>query len=169
MAWRRTSLPDIDYNCIGHALRIKRNVWPCGYQNWWPRPYPAPETVAEFAAAFALYQYSACESIDLERGYEKIALYTKNGEPTHAARQLASGKWTSKISDNIDIEHDTLNAMIDFPPEMLCHLAYGGATHIFRRSLSWRQSVVARAASALEIGGNELKIIRDWVTTPKAQ
>jgi hypothetical protein len=43
----------------------------------------------------------------LEVGFEKIALYaTPDGEPTHAARQLLNGKWTSKLGRWQDIEHE---------------------------------------------------------------
>jgi hypothetical protein len=42
----------------------------------------------------------------LEVGIEKVALFENaSGKPTHAARQLRSGAWTSKLGKNIDIEH----------------------------------------------------------------
>ena len=45
----------------------------------------------------------------MEEGVEKIALYAdQGGEPTHMARQLRSGKWTSKLGELEDIEHDDL-------------------------------------------------------------
>ncbi|MFM7428637.1 MAG: hypothetical protein ACKO1F_01925 [Flammeovirgaceae bacterium] len=37
----------------------------------------------------------------------KVALYGKDGKWTHAARQLVSGKWTSKMGSCEDIEHLT--------------------------------------------------------------
>ena len=43
----------------------------------------------------------------LQDGYEKIAIYALDGEPTHAARQLDTGRWTSKLGKHEDIEHDT--------------------------------------------------------------
>jgi hypothetical protein len=39
-------------------------------------------------------------------GEEKICLYAKNGKPTHAARQLSNGRWTSKLGPDEDVEHD---------------------------------------------------------------
>jgi hypothetical protein len=42
----------------------------------------------------------------LEPGLEKIAIFAKGGRPTHAARQLGSGRWTSKLGRAEDIEHD---------------------------------------------------------------
>ena len=38
----------------------------------------------------------------------------KTLEVTHAARQLPSGKWTSKLGDADDIEHNTLEGGMRF-------------------------------------------------------
>jgi len=48
-----------------------------------------------------------CGDDTLEVGIEKIALYADGGEYMHAARQIETGKWTSKIGFGEDIEHDT--------------------------------------------------------------
>ncbi|KYC37161.1 hypothetical protein WA1_46890 [Scytonema hofmannii PCC 7110] len=53
-----------------------------------------------------LYQtfgYTRCNSFELESGFQKIAIYTKpsgelDGVPTHVARQLPNGRWTSKLA-----------------------------------------------------------------------
>jgi hypothetical protein len=38
---------------------------------------------------------------------EKIAIFADaTGSPTHAARQLTSGRWTSKLGEAEDIEHE---------------------------------------------------------------
>ena len=42
---------------------------------------------------------------------EKIALYAREGVPTHAARQLPGGGWSSKLGPNVDIEYATLEAI----------------------------------------------------------
>ena len=42
----------------------------------------------------------------LEDGFEKVYLYMKLGKPTHAARQLCDGSWTSKLGKNVDISHE---------------------------------------------------------------
>jgi hypothetical protein len=42
---------------------------------------------------------------ELESGFEKIALFASDGVPKHAARQLESGRWTSKLGTREDIEH----------------------------------------------------------------
>jgi hypothetical protein len=50
-----------------------------------------------------------------KEGHEKVrsAPLTKwNQVPTHAARQLADGRWTRKMGKCEDIEHDTLDDVV---------------------------------------------------------
>ncbi|MCK4793650.1 MAG: hypothetical protein KAV87_58515 [Desulfobacteraceae bacterium] len=49
--------------------------------------------------------YEPCNIGRRESGYEKIVLYALKDQPTHAARQLKNGRWTSKLGKNVDIEH----------------------------------------------------------------
>jgi len=64
------------------------------------------ETLAALQAAFTSLRYAVCASEELEAGFEKVALFADaNGFPTHAARQLKSGRWTSKLGELEDIEH----------------------------------------------------------------
>lgn len=57
-------------------------------------------------AAFASLGYTVCEDEGLEAGYEKVALFADaTGRPTHAARQLSGGRWTSKLGTAEDIDH----------------------------------------------------------------
>jgi len=46
------------------------------------------------------------DSFELEIGFEKVAIYARDGTPLHAARQITSGKWVSKLGPREDIEHD---------------------------------------------------------------
>jgi len=56
--------------------------------------------------------YVPCSESQLENGFEKIAIYANaTGDATNAARQTASGEWTSKLGDWEDIEHKTLAAL----------------------------------------------------------
>ena len=58
---------------------------------------PREETLDAFIQAYAKPGYQPCENEELEPAYEKIALFaSSNGVPTHAARQLQNGGWTSK-------------------------------------------------------------------------
>jgi hypothetical protein len=72
----------------------------------WPDGVPREETLEAFREAFATLGYVVCEGEELEAGFEKIALFaTDQGVPKHAARQLASSRWTSKLGTLEDIEH----------------------------------------------------------------
>jgi hypothetical protein len=109
-SFRVTSDRDPAYNCIAWAAGVT-------HQRWWPLENPDeaywPEgvvraaTLEAFLAAFATLGYAVCESDALEPGIEKIALFADStGVPTHAARQLANGRWTSKLGKLEDIEHE---------------------------------------------------------------
>jgi hypothetical protein len=109
--YRVTSPKDRRYNCIAWAAAdVRRWWWPDpppddeGYH--WPAGVANEETLSAFVAAFATLGYTPCDGDVLEVGQERIALYaTANGIPTHAARQLPDGRWTSKLGRWEDIEH----------------------------------------------------------------
>ena len=63
----------------------------------------------------------------------KIAIFVDDeGVPTHAARQLQSAVWTSKLGDWEDIEHDSLAALENAP---LMNSLYGTVALVMRRSI----------------------------------
>ena len=125
-----TSEFDPVYNCIAFAAGW-RTVW------WWPTEldvegcYWPPgvlreETVEAFIQAYGSEDYSPCLTADLEPGYEKVALFTNAaGVPQHAAWQLESGTWKSKLGKWPDIEHATLEAVAGG--------CYGEPTHFLKR------------------------------------
>lgn len=120
------SEPSNEYNCIAWAFGNNTlRWWPIvGY--YWPRQKPTrAETTQDFVDAFASEGYVICSDGGLEDGYEKVAIYVKDGEPTHAARQLEDGYWTSKLGRLEDIVHAT-------PEEVNCPL-YGEASIFMRR------------------------------------
>ena len=82
--------------------------WPDGTGlGYWPEQSPREETLNAFVAAYNVVGYEPCLDGQLEAGYDKIAIYVNaQGKPTHATRQLPSGKWTSKLGEAEDIEHD---------------------------------------------------------------
>lgn len=45
------------------------------------------------------------------QGMVKVALMAKAGKPTHMCRQLSNGRWTSKLGQSDDIEHE-LDALV---------------------------------------------------------
>ena len=101
-----TSPEDRRYNCIAWAAGCD-DLW------WWPVPeygyyWPGAcreESVAAFEQVFRSLDYLPCGHADLEGGFEKVALFVKDGRPTHMARQLPSGQWTSKCGPLEDIAH----------------------------------------------------------------
>ena len=85
--------------------------WPTGdpadEPRFWPAGAPREETVSAFLAAFASLGYTPCDDAGVEPGFEKVALFVDaRNAPTHAARQLADGRWTSKLGRSEDIEHE---------------------------------------------------------------
>ncbi len=115
-----TSPEDCNYNCIAWAYQIKnRWMWPPAgnplYKGgldavtYWPNDEAQEPDVKEFIKAFEQKGYRVCDDSEFENGYRKIALYIIPGttECTHAARQLSSGYWTSKLGESYDIQHGT--------------------------------------------------------------
>jgi hypothetical protein len=99
------------YNCIAWAAGVTDTWWWPVPGRYWPFGVPREETITAFLALFATLGYTPVATHDLEADVEKIALYATDGTPTHAARQLPSGMWTSKLGPSIDIEHATPDAV----------------------------------------------------------
>jgi hypothetical protein len=120
------------YNCIAWAAgNNSRWWWPDAADiGYWPPNIPREETISAFIAAYALQGYVQCSDEALELGFEKIVLYgVRVGTdivPTHAARQLVDGRWTSKLGNCEDIEHNTI--------EMLNGPRYGVPICFLKRS-----------------------------------
>lgn len=109
--WRETSERDNKYNCIAYAAYDFRRKWDTARGYYWPPGALREYSVDAWADAFRVQGYRVCDTAELEDGYEKIAIYKKSDRPTHVARQLASGEWTSKLGPDEDINHNTLEAL----------------------------------------------------------
>lgn len=109
--YRITSAPSWDYNCIAWALGITDAWWWPTPGRFWPPGVEREETVPAFLSAFGTRGFSPCSPSALESGLEKIALYAIGGVPTHAARQVGNGWWTSKLGPSFDIEHASVEAL----------------------------------------------------------
>jgi len=104
-----TSPVSPDYNCIAWAAgETDRWWWPlAGSFAYWPSNVPVQETLDAFIKAFGSIGFTPCGNAVIEQGHEKVALYVdENGKPTHAARQRPNGRWTSKLGQGQDIEHE---------------------------------------------------------------
>ena len=108
-----TSPEDNRYNCIAWTFRDRtRYWWPIPFF-YWPSEVPRQVTIEAFRQLYIVNGYTVCDNGNLEAGYEKVAIYVRNQKPTHAAKQLPNGKWSSKLSDQEDVEHDSLEDLID--------------------------------------------------------
>ena len=77
-----------------------------------PEGISREESLASFIAAFALLGYEVATSAEHELTFEKVAiLASSDGTPTHMARQLANGSWTSKLGSLEDIAHIDLHGV----------------------------------------------------------
>lgn len=120
--------PESDaYNCVAWAAGDEHHWWwPVPpEETFWPSGVPREATLEAFVAAFATLGYEVCQDAAWERGYEKVAFYTKDAAPTHAARQRSDGRWTSKLGALEDVIHDSL--------ESLAGEVYGQAMTYLRR------------------------------------
>lgn len=99
------------YNCIAWAAGDDGHWWWPAPGFYWPNGIPRQETIDVFLEAFASLGYEVCNGLDIEHGFEKVALYALNGKPTHMARQLNNGTWASKLGKSYDIEHMTPNTV----------------------------------------------------------
>ena len=110
-----TSPEDAQYNCVAWAAgpaEVRRRWWPAPSPFYFWPVEPREETVAGFIRAFGELGYTVCDAADFEPGVEKLAIYAdETGTPTHMARQLPSGHWTSKLGELEDIEHLTLGQL----------------------------------------------------------
>ena len=121
------------YNCIAWAAGCDTQWWwPTGH-GFWPQGVPREVTLSAFVAAFATLGYEECQDGSLEKGYEKVVLFAQrdaNGNilPTHAAKQLCNGRWTSKLGPQEDIEH--------MKAEDVNGPTYGTPVQFMRRAIS---------------------------------
>jgi hypothetical protein len=98
------------YNCIAFAAGVvDARWWPLEPDaipsHHWPSECPDTETLDAFRCVFERLGYAVCPTADAEPGFEKMAIFAIGATPTHAARQLPSGTWTSKLGRSYDIEH----------------------------------------------------------------
>lgn len=104
-----TSPKDTYYNCIAWAAGDSTRWWWPESDSYWPAHLSREATIKAFTECFADLGYVESSSDTLEIPFDKIALYVDSyNMPTHAARQLRSGNWTSKLGKSHDIEHSLM-------------------------------------------------------------
>lgn len=94
------------YNCIAWAFSDNAKWW-WPRRAYWPRTVDVGATILRaFEEQFAAEGWVEAGDSALEAGFVKIALYANSGNITHAARQLDTGVWTSKLGKHVDLAHD---------------------------------------------------------------
>jgi hypothetical protein len=109
-----TSPPDPSYNCAAWAAGETIRWWDPSLQQgyYWPSSVARDQSVTALVAAFASLGFESCADSRPEPGFEKLAIYADtHGLPTHVARQLPTGTWTSKLGASEDIEHEALQQL----------------------------------------------------------
>lgn len=101
------------YNCVAWALHETDRWWSHleSFGHYWPPSVERGETVVVYQSMFASCGFEPCPNGEPIDGLEKIALFATGDEFTHVARQLSSGRWTSKLGRDCDIEHE-LEALV---------------------------------------------------------
>ena len=95
---RITSPADPNYNCVAWAASDSTQWWEPGW--FWPIDGADLKSIMEASG------YCVCSKSDAQQSDVAIVLYRDEGEYTHIAWRLPSGKWTSKFGKWQDIEHD---------------------------------------------------------------
>ena len=124
--YSKSSEQDPFYNCFAFAVHDTGQYWqkvPVKGYYW---PLDRDDRLEDWIGALALNNFKPTDDPGLEAGFEKVCIYVNaSGSPEHVARQLESGKWTSKIGKLEDIQHDTLMGLEG--------AEYGTPTIIMRR------------------------------------
>ncbi|MDC0434679.1 hypothetical protein OAM69_03450 [bacterium] len=124
-----TSEETPDYNCIAWAVGIDDQWWDPADGYCWPDGAIFSYEAKALFSAYEQIGFVECENSNLEKGYQKVALYrNSSGFWTHAARQMPDGGWASKLGKSVDIVHDD--------PETVCGEAYGVVAGFMKRNIS---------------------------------
>ena len=125
-----TSEATNEYNCIAYVVGETDRWWShsAGADYYWPDHASRTPSIQSLIEAFAGLGFELCEDASDEPGFSKIALYAdEKGHWTHAAVQLADGRWSSKLGPDEDISH--------LSPHSLDPDFYGGVYSFMRRPL----------------------------------
>jgi len=139
------------YNCIAWAAEDTHHGfwWPDQY-GYWPFWIKREVTIPCFVKTFRSLGYRICGHSRRQVLFHKVVLYAihrsrnpmpvptslagfTEWEPTHMARQLPDGSWTSKCGGKEDIAHFTLDALESYGPRHGALDEYGCPVIYMRR------------------------------------
>lgn len=125
LLYKITSPETNRYNCIAWAAGEYQQWWEPDIYNiyYWPPSAPRIMTLDAYIKAFESVGYKLCQDGNYQHGFIKIAIFVDNNHiPTHAARQLPNGKWTSKCGTLEDIEHDLTGLCGQWYGNVCCYM-----------------------------------------------
>jgi hypothetical protein len=135
----KSSEADEKYNCASFAAGNTTKFWDpfmgaFGGDYYWPPKARKGRGVECFIEAFQTIGYELCSDGELDPSCEKIVFYLDDNRIVHhVARQLADGRWTSKLGQNVDIVHTT--------PECLVSDSYGKPRCYMHRPIEIRGTI----------------------------
>ena len=104
---KQTSEKTEAYNCIAWAFEDNTRWWWPMRGCYWPIKHFRLSIREAFDQAFEGLGWKELPSGQtVGDSTKRIALYEIAGEPTHAARWLGAGVWTSKLGSDIDLQHE---------------------------------------------------------------
>ena len=99
---------DPAFNCVAWTAGVTDEWWwPMDPDAHWPTGVPDELTVAAVVAARGTVGYGVCADGGPEPGFEKAAIFARAGVPTHVARGLPDGRWSSKLGRDCVVDHAT--------------------------------------------------------------
>ncbi len=120
---------DYLYNCIAWACGDSQHWWqPVPHGHWPVASDPDDATIENLLAALVAVGFNVSSDRALEAGFEKIAVYATPTEYIHVAKLLPTGMWSSKLGEDVLIEHDT--------PEDVAGGVYGAIFQFMKRPLT---------------------------------
>ena len=125
-SYKMPQVDERDYNCIAFTLDIYKWTWPS--QKSWPKDIPRNPRLKSFELFYNKHGYVDYNmNHSYEKGFDKIAIYTKEGVVTHACKQFVNS-WRSKCGRFI-IEHQ-LDWLCGNTPD-----AYGDVSLIMKKKI----------------------------------
>lgn len=130
-----TSPATFRYNCIAWAAGVATKKWGDQAPYYWPKEVDRGTDINSLIRLFEWLGFERCDDGSLEVGFEKVAIYSIDGNWTHASRQKSDGVWTSKLGDFEDIDH--------ISPETVADGDYGEIAAFLKRQRRRKNSISA--------------------------
>jgi hypothetical protein len=97
--------PSCTYNSFAAVAGDRGRWWWPGVDTFWPKSAPLEESLTAFRETYCSLGFEEASHVAREAGIEKIAIFARGNEPTHASRQTETGLWVSKLGRNCEILH----------------------------------------------------------------